>query len=77
LIVWEHIWAWRHLRAGSGNALSSLSLEFSTCSLDSTLEVCWDEFECGHHMDWVRFVCGGATCTLVLVYMSIKVRESQ
>ena len=26
-------------------------------------------------MGWFRVVCGGAACTLVLVYMSIRLRE--
>ena len=37
---------------------------------------CGDGFECGHHVGWFRVVRGGAACTLVLVYVSIRLRES-
>jgi hypothetical protein len=36
----------------------------------------WDGFECGHHVGWFRVVGGRAACTLVLVYLSIRLRES-
>jgi hypothetical protein len=36
-----------------------------------------DGFECSHHVGWFRIERGGATCTLVVVYMSIRLRESQ
>jgi hypothetical protein len=38
---------------------------------------CGDGFECGHHVGWFRVVRGGAACTLVLVYVSIRLSESQ
>jgi len=34
-------------------------------------------FECGHHVGWFRVERGGAACTLVLVYVSIRLRDSQ
>lgn len=36
----------------------------------------WDRFECSHYVGWFRVEHGGATCTIVLVYLSIKLRES-
>jgi hypothetical protein len=38
--------------------------------------VCGDGFEFGHHVGWFRVVRGGAACTLVLVYVSIRLRET-
>jgi len=38
---------------------------------------CGDRFECGHHVGWFRVVSGGAACTLVLVYVSIRLSERQ
>jgi len=38
---------------------------------------CEDGFECGHHVGWFRVVRGGAACTLVLVYVSIRLRVSE
>jgi len=37
---------------------------------------CGDGFECGHHVGWFRVVRGGAACTLVLVYVSIRLSET-
>jgi hypothetical protein len=37
---------------------------------------CGDRFECRHHMGWFRVERGRAACTLVLVYVSIKLSES-
>jgi len=37
---------------------------------------CGDGFECGHHVGWFRVERGGAACTLVLVYVSIRLRET-
>ena len=62
---------------GSGKALSLFSLEFSTCGRDTALEECGDGFECGYHVGWFRVVRGGAVCTLVLVYVSFRLREVQ
>jgi len=76
LIVWEEFWAWCRLGGASGKALSSVSLEFSIYGRDTALEECGDGFECGHHVGWFRVVRGGAACTLVLVYVSIRLRES-
>jgi len=39
--------------------------------------VCGDGFECGHQVGWFRVECGGAACGVVLVYVSIRPRESQ
>jgi len=39
--------------------------------------VCGDGFECGHHVDWFRVERGGAACTLVLVFVSIRLCDSQ
>jgi len=64
-----------HLRGASGKALSLFSLEFSTYCSDTALKECGDGFECGHHMGWFGVVCGRAASTLVLVYMSIRLRE--
>jgi len=61
----------------SGKPLSLFSLEFSTYDCETTLEECGDEFECGHHLGWFRFECGGATCTSVLVHVSIRLSETQ
>jgi hypothetical protein len=52
------------------------SLELSTYGRDTTLEEGGDGFECDHHMGWFRIVSGGASCTLVLVYVSIRLRET-
>ena len=35
-----------------------------------------DGFECGHHVGWFKVERGRATCTLVLVYVSIRLRET-
>ena len=70
-------WAWCHLGGASGKALSSFSLEFSTYGCDTALEECRYGFECGHHVGWFRVERGGASCTLVLVYVSIRLSESQ
>jgi hypothetical protein len=43
----------------------------------NNIVTCRYGFECGHHMGWFRVVRGGAACTLVLVYMSIRLSESQ
>jgi len=40
----------------------------------STLE-CGDGFECSYRVSWFRVVHGGAPCTLVLVYISIRLSE--
>jgi len=37
---------------------------------------CGDGIECGHHVGSCRVERGGAACTLVLVYVSIRLRES-
>ena len=60
----------------SGKALSSFSLEFSTYGRDTALEECRYGFECGHHVGWFRVEHGGAACTLVLVYVSIRLSET-
>jgi len=75
LIVWEEFLAWRCLGGASGKALSSFPLEFSTASQDTTLEECGDGLECSHPVDWSRVLRGGAACTFVLVYLSIRLRE--
>jgi len=36
---------------------------------------CGDGSECGHHVGRLRVVRGGAACTLVLVYVSIRLSE--
>jgi len=36
-----------------------------------------DGYECDHHVCWFRVERGGAACTLVLVYMSIRLSKSQ
>jgi len=61
----------------SGKALSLFSLESSTYNCDTALEECGDGFECGRHVGWFRVVRGGAACTLVLVYVSIRLSKSQ
>jgi hypothetical protein len=76
LIVWEEFWAWHRLGGASGKALSSISLEFSTYTRDTALEECGDGFECGYHVGWFRVESGGGVCTLVLVYVSIRLRET-
>jgi len=68
--------AWGRLGGASGKALSSFSLEFSTYGRDTALEECRYGFECGHHVGWFRVECGGAACTLFLVYVSIRLSES-
>ena len=70
-------WARCRLGEASGKALSSFSLEFSTYGRDTALEECRYGLECSHHMGWFRVECGGAACTLVLVYVSIRLSESQ
>jgi hypothetical protein len=77
LIVWEEFCDWRRLGGASGKALSLFSLEFSTYSRDTALEECRYGFECSHHVGWFRVVRGGAACTLVLVYVSNRLSESQ
>jgi len=37
---------------------------------------CGDGFECGHHVGWFWVERGGAACTLVVVYMSIRLSET-
>jgi len=68
LIVWEELQA---------KALSAFSLEFSAYGRDTALEECGDGFECGHHLGWFRVVRGGATCTLVPVYVSIRLSKRE
>jgi hypothetical protein len=51
-------------------------LEFSTYGCDSALEECGHGFECGLHVGWFRVVRSGAPCTLVHVYVSIRLREA-
>jgi len=36
----------------------------------------WGWFECGHHVGWFTVERSGAACTLVLVYVSIRLRET-
>jgi hypothetical protein len=38
---------------------------------------CGDGYGYCHHVGWVRVERGGAACTLVLVYVSIRLSESQ
>lgn len=33
-------------------------------------------YECTYHVGWFMIECGGAICTLVLVYMSMRLRET-
>ena len=52
--------------------------ESTNCSTTySGCENCRYGFECGHHVGWFRVESGGAACTLVLVYVSIRLSESQ
>jgi hypothetical protein len=37
---------------------------------------CGDGFQCSHNVVGFKVECGGAACTSVLVYMSIKLRET-
>ena len=46
-------------------------------STHCSASACGDGFECGHHVGWFRVERGGAACTLVLVYVSIRLSESQ
>ena len=45
-------------------------------SLHKQILLCGDGYECGHHVGWFRAVRGGAACTLVLAYVSIRLRDS-
>jgi len=76
LIIWEEFWAWYRLGGASGKALSSFSVQLGTYARDTAPEECGDGFECGHHVGWFRVESGGAVCTLVLVYVSIRLRET-
>ena len=40
-------------------------------------DCCRDGFECVNHVGWFRVERGRAPCTFVLVYVSIRLRESQ
>jgi len=77
LIVWEGFSYWCHLGGASGKALSLFSLEVSTYGRDTALEECEDGFECSLHMGWFRVERGRPAWTLVLVYVSIRLSESQ
>jgi len=57
-------------------ALSLFALQFSTYSHDMTLQQCGEGFQCSNCAGWSRVECGGATCTLVLVYGSIRLRDT-
>lgn len=74
LIVWEIFWAWCDLGLASGIAASLCALEFSTDGLDTALEECVNRFECGQKVGWFRVVSSEATCTLVLMHISIRLR---
>jgi hypothetical protein len=67
LVIWEELQA------------SSIFAFFVDLSYgrDTALEECGDGFQCGYHVGWFRVVRGGAACTLVLVYVSIRLSESQ
>jgi hypothetical protein len=39
--------------------------------------LCGDGFEYSYHVGWFRVERGGAACTLVLVYVSVRLSESQ
>ena len=52
-------------------------LEYSTCGRDTALKECGERFECGYHVGWFRVECGGAACSLVLVYVLYRLREVQ
>jgi hypothetical protein len=45
------------------------------CAILAHLMPFGDGFECGHHVGWFRVVRGGAACTLVLVYVLIRLSE--
>jgi hypothetical protein len=77
LIVWEEFRAWGRLGGASDKAQFLFSLEFSIYGRDTALEECRYRFECGHHVGCFRVECGGAVCTLVLVYVSIRLIVSQ
>ena len=64
------------LGGASDKELSLFSLEFSTSSCGTALEECGNGFECDHYLGWFMVVCGGAACTLVFLYMVIRLRES-
>jgi hypothetical protein len=71
-----NVWgAWCHLGRASGNALSLFSLEFSTYGRDTTLEECGDGFQCGHYVGWFRVESGGAACSIICLYMSIRLSD--
>jgi len=65
------------LGAAGGKALSTWPLVISTDGCDTAPEYCSDRFEWGQYMSWFWGESGGATCTLVLVYVSIRLRDSQ
>jgi len=55
-----------------------LVMRFSTYGEECLrCRVCGDGFECGHYVGWFRVVRSWAACTLVLVYVSIRLSESQ
>jgi hypothetical protein len=64
------------LGGASGKELSSFCFKFSTSSRGTALEECGDGFESNHYVGWFRVICGRAACTLVHVYMVIRLRES-
>jgi hypothetical protein len=75
MIVWEELQAnlivWEEVQA-------TLYLRFrTTYGRDTALEECEGRFECGHHVGWFRVERTRAICTLVLVYVSIRLSESQ
>lgn len=65
------------LVGAAGKPLYSFHSDSSTYHGDTALDQCGEAFECDSHVGWFRVECGKAAYTLVLLYMSISVRESQ
>jgi len=64
-----------YLGGALGKAVSFITLEYSTCGRDTALDEYGEGFECSYHVAWFRVECGGAACTLALVYVLFRLRE--
>jgi hypothetical protein len=65
-----------HLTVGTLESLLLSAISFTNAAKTSA-SGCGDGFECGHHVGWFRVERGGAACTLVRVYVSVRLSESQ
>ena len=64
-----------HLDEASGKSEISFSFKFTTYSLDTALEEGGDGMDCSHLVGWFSVLHHRANCALVVVYISISLRE--